>query len=269
MGRYGESIVFASESCALDTIGAAFERDIEPGEIVVVEDGAVRSIKDNCTGKSSFCIFEYIYYSRSDSIIEGQQVYASRVQAGRMLAKQQPADADIVIGVPDSGLGAAFGYAKESGIPYEIGFNRNSYVGRTFIRPSQPEREAAVSLKLNALKSVVAGKRVVAVDDSIVRGTNIAPLVKQLRDAGAKEVHIRIASPQYIWPCLYGTDVTTRKELISFSKTLEEIREHIKADSFGFLGLEGLYDIAPLAKCGFCDACFTGNYPDEEKCATS
>ncbi len=263
MGRKGEAVVFASETCALTSVGASLERELEPGEIVVVEDGQVRSIRDHCGVGSNLCIFEYIYFARPDSVIAGQSVHQARVNAGRILAREHPVPADLVIGVPDSGLDAARGYALESGIPYGVGFVKNRYVGRTFITPDQESREQAVRIKLSALASEVSGKRVVMVDDSIVRGTTCKQIISLLREAGATQVHMRVSSPPFISPCYFGTDIPDKKRLIACRHSLEEIREIAGADSLGFLSLEGLHRLAPDAKCGFCDGCFTGHYPVE------
>ncbi len=263
MGRLNGDYVFASESCAFDTIGATFERELEPGEIVVVEKGVATSNKENCKGTSGICVFEYIYFARPDSIIFDQEVYESRKLAGRILARRHPVEADVVIGVPDSGIGAAIGYGMESKIPYEDGFVKSKYVGRTFIKPRQSERETAVKLKLNALKSTVAGKRVIMVDDSIVRGTTSARIVKQLREAGAAEVHVRISSPPFLYRCYYGTDIPSRDELVSAKMSNEEIRKLIDADSLGYLELGDLKDIVPNVNRGFCAACFDGKYYSE------
>ena len=261
IGRKGDAIYFASESCALDGVEAEYVREIEPGEIVVVEDGKLRSIRDNCRGWSNLCIFEYIYFARPDSVICGQSVHEARKNAGRLLARQHPVEADLVIGVPDSGLDAAMGYAEESGIPYGEGFVKNRYVGRTFITPNQTSREAAVRIKLGALKSQVEGKRVVMIDDSIVRGTTCRAIINLLRAAGATEVHMRVSSPEFIAPCYFGTDIPDREKLIACHHTVPEICEIAGADSLGFLSLENLHQIAPDAQCGFCDGCFTGKYP--------
>lgn len=264
MGRRGEAVVFASESCALDAVGAAFERDIDPGEIVVVEDGQIRSIRENCAGASShMCIFEYIYFARPDSVLCGQSVHEARLEAGRILAREHPAEADVVIGVPDSGLDAAMGYAEQSGIPYRQGFVKNRYIGRTFITPDQQSREQAVRIKLGALRSTVAGKRVVMIDDSIVRGTTSRQIITLLREAGAKAIHFRVSAPPFIAPCYFGTDIPDKKSLIACQHTTEEIRKLVGADSLGFLAAEGLERIAPQANCGFCKGCFTEEYPVE------
>lgn len=261
MGKLGESIVFASETCALDSIGATFVRDIEPGEVVVCDAEGVTSIRDNCGKKSSLCVFEYIYFARPDSIIDGASVHLARQQAGRFLAKEYPVEADLVTGVPDSGIDAALGYAAESGITYGTGFIKNRYVGRTFIQPTQGQRNTSVRIKLNALRSSVEGKRVVMVDDSIVRGTTIARIVSQLRDAGATQVHVRISAPPFTHPCYFGTDIDSTENLIACRMSIEEICASIGADSLGFLRAEDLDHIAQGAKCGLCKACFTGEYP--------
>ena len=262
MGRRGQAVVFASESCALDAVGAAFEREIDPGEIVVVEDGQVRSIRENCAGATShMCIFEYIYFARPDSVICGQSVHEARLEAGRILAREHPVDADVVIGVPDSGLDAAMGYAEESGIPYGQGFVKNRYIGRTFITPDQQSREQAVRIKLGALRSTVEGRRVVMIDDSIVRGTTYRQIISLLREAGAKEVHFRVSAPPFIAPCYFGTDIPDKKDLIACHHTVEEIRRLVGADTLGFLSVDALERIAPSAACGFCKGCFTEEYP--------
>lgn len=262
MGRRGDAVIFASETCALSAVGATFERDLEPGEIVVASRDGVRSIRENCAAASShMCIFEYIYFARPDSVLCGQSVHEARRNAGRLLAREYPAEADVVIGVPDSGLDAAMGYAEASGIPYGVGLVKNRYIGRTFITPGQESREQAVRIKLGALASCVAGKRVVMIDDSIVRGTTSRQIVSLLREAGATAVHMRSSAPPFIAPCYFGTDIPDRKNLIACHHSVEEIRDMIGADSLGFLSLESLHKIAPQANCGFCDGCFTGNYP--------
>lgn len=262
MGRRGDAVIFASESCALNAVGAQFEREVEPGEIVVVEGGTVTSIRENCESATShMCIFEYIYFARPDSVICGQSVHEARRRAGRLLAKAYPVEADVVIGVPDSGLDAAMGYAEEAGVPYGIGLIKNRYIGRTFITPGQQSREQAVRIKLGPLKSCVDGKRVIMIDDSIVRGTTSRQIVSLLREAGACEVHMRSSAPPFIAPCFFGTDIPDKENLIACRYSVEEIRELIGADSLGFLSLEDLHKIAPDATCGFCDGCFTGRYP--------
>ena len=261
MGKRDDAIIFASETCAFDAIDAKWIRDIRPGEIVTVEDGEIRTDTELCKNNSHLCIFEHIYFARPDSIIENEVVHECRKRAGAFLAQQAPVDADIVIGVPDSGLSAAQGYAEYSGIPEDTGFVKNKYIARTFIKPTQNSRETAVKMKLNVLKSAVNGKRVVMVDDSIVRGTTSGRIVKMLRDAGAKEVHVRISAPPFICPCFFGTDVPSKKQLIANRMTVEETAKYIDADSLEYLSLENLHKIAPNSTCGFCDACFTGNYP--------
>lgn len=267
MGRKGNAIVFASETCALDTVGAEFERDLLPGEIVVVKNGEIKTINTYVDKKPhTMCIFEYLYFARPDSIIEGQSAHDSRMLAGKYLAQEYPADADVVIGVPDSGLSAAMGFAKESGIPYGIGFVKNKYIGRSFIEPTQAMRENAVRIKLNVLRSTVEGKRVVMVDDSIVRGTTSKRIVSLLRRFGATEVHVRSSAPPFMWPCYFGTDVPSRDQLIATNHTLEEMREIIGADSLGFLSIDALKNIIPDANCQYCDGCFSGKYPVDVDC---
>lgn len=261
IGRRGDAIVFASESCALDSVGATYIRDVEPGEVVYVSDGELKSLKDNCGEDSHLCIFEYIYFARPDSIIDGQSVHDSRMLAGAYLANDYPIEADVVIGVPDSGLVAAKGYAMASGIPYNDGFVKNRYVGRSFIKPTQASRAMAVKLKLNPLRSTVSGKRVVMIDDSVVRGTTSGQIIKLLRDAGATEVHMLSSAPKFISPCYFGTDIPSKEELFACQYSTEEMCRIIGADSLGFLNLEHLQKIAPNSTCGFCDACFTENYP--------
>ena len=263
LGRVDDTYVFASETCALDSCNAEFVKDINPGEMVVVDPQGIRYIDAKTDLNKSLCIFEYIYFARTDSVIDGVSVYEARKESGRLLAKQHPVDADIVIGVPESGIDAANGYSEESGIPYEKGIVKNNYIGRTFIKPTQSEREKSVRIKLNALSSAVAGKRVVMLDDSIVRGTTSARIVSMLKEAGAKEVHLRISSPEFLWPCYYGTDIPNKDVLIACKHTVEEIRDLVGADSLGFLSLESLPEIVK-GKCGgYCDACFSGNYPTQ------
>ena len=259
------SYVVASESCALDAVGATLVRDVEPGEIVVFEHDRIRSIREHCGEcKPSLCVFEYIYFARPDSVIDGASVHEARVRAGAFLAQKQPADADIVIGVPDSGLDAAIGYSRQSGIPYGIGFIKNRYIGRTFISPGQKSREDKVRIKLNPIASVVRGKRVVLIDDSIVRGTTSKRIVNLLRDAGATEVHFRVTAPPFLNPCYYGTDIDSRDHLIACSHTISEIAEIIGVDSLGYLAQEDVHCLADSSVCGgFCDACFSGRYPTD------
>ncbi len=261
MGRKGDAIVFASESCAFDSIDAEYIREIDPGEIVIVEKGTITSIRDHCTDSSSLCIFEHIYFARPDSNIAGQNVYEARKKSGMLLAQQCPVEADVVIGVPDSGIGAAAGYAEQSGIKYENGFIKNRYIGRTFIKPDQESREIAVKMKLNPLKSLLDGKRVIMVDDSIVRGTTCGQIIKMLRDVGVKEVHVKISSPLFLYPCYFGTDIPSTDELIATNHSVDEICKMIGADSLDFLSMENLHKICENSACGFCDGCFTGKYP--------
>lgn len=258
-GRY----IVASESCALDAVGAKFICDIKPGEIVVFEENGVRTIEDHCNEKkNSMCIFEYIYFARPDSKLDGCNVHAARVKAGELLAKSHPVDADIVVGVPDSGLDAAVGFARESGIPYGIGFIKNKYIGRTFISPGQASREDKVKIKLNPISEVVKGKRVVMIDDSIVRGTTSARIVRLVREAGAKEVHVRISAPPFVSPCYYGVDIDSKDNLIACKHSIPEIAKIIGADSLGYLSREDVTKIAEESNCtGFCCACFDENYP--------
>ena len=265
MGRLGESVVFASESCALDAIGAHCVRDIDPGEVVVVSDGgSVESIRTHCQGaKRSFCVFEYIYFARPDSVIDGSAVHTARQRAGALLALSHPAQADVVVGVPDSGLDAALGYAQQSGIPYGIGFLKNKYIGRTFIAPNQKQRENDVRIKLNPIAATVRGKRVVLVDDSIVRGTTSLKIVRLLREAGAAEVHMRLSAPPFRYPCYFGTDIDSSENLIAFKHSVEEIAEMIGVDSLGYLPVEDLPRLPEGGCTGLCDACFTGVYPVE------
>ncbi|MBE7045752.1 MAG: amidophosphoribosyltransferase [Ruminococcaceae bacterium] len=264
IGRIGDAICFSSETCAFDSVGAEFIRDVAPGEIVIVEKGEIRTIdtykKQTPCG---LCVFEYLYFARPDSQVEMQMVHDSRRLAGAYLAEETGVDADVVIGVPDSGISAAIGYSERSGIPYGIGFVKNKYIGRTFIQPLQSMREDSVRIKLNVLKSTVAGKRVVMVDDSIVRGTTSKRIVSLLRKAGATEVHVRSSAPPFLYPCYFGTDVPSQDQLIACNYTMEEIRDMIGADSIGFLSVDALSKIAPDAKCGFCEGCFTGKYPIE------
>lgn len=259
------SYVVASESCALDAVGARFIRDVKPGEILVFTKDGVKSITTHCgKAEKSLCVFEYIYFARPDSLIDGCLVHDSRIRAGEFLAQEHPVDADIVIGVPDSGIDAAIGYSRASGIPYSIGFIKNKYIGRTFISPGQSQREDGVRIKLNPISSVVRGKRVVMIDDSIVRGTTCGRIVKLLRDAGATEVHMRVSSPPFINPCYYGTDIDSRDNLVACSHTVEQIAEMIGADSLGYLSTENVERIANCGDgCGYCTACFGGQYPTE------
>lgn len=261
--RENGQYVIADESCALDSVGATFIRDLEPGEIIVFSNDSVKSIKDHCGEKEErLCIFEYIYTARPDSCVEGCSVHKARRRAGALLAKAHPVEADIVVGVPDSGLDAAIGYAGESKIPYGIGLIKNKYIGRTFIAPGQDVREDKVKIKLNPVRDTVEGKRVVLVDDSIVRGTTCAKLIKLLKSAGAKEVHLRSSAPAFINPCYYGTDIDSKDSLIACNHTIEEITRITGADSLGYLRLEDVTEICKTSKAeGYCTACFDGNYP--------
>lgn len=261
IGTLDGGYVFASESCALDAIGAHFLRDVEPGEIVVVVQNGLRSIKDHCgKTKSSMCVFEFIYFARPDSVIDGTGVHEARVRAGAFLALEHPVQADIVIGVPDSGIDAAIGYARQSGIPYGTGFIKNKYIALTFIAPGQKNREDKVRIKLNPISSVVRGKRVVIIDDSIVRGTTSARIVGLLREAGATEVHMRVSAPPFLHPCYFGTDIDSRDHLIACNHTAEEIAQIIGADSPGYLSVDSVHKLANGCRCTFCDGCFTGQY---------
>lgn len=262
MGKIGDSVVFASESCALNAVGASFVRDIEPGEIVVVSDEGMQSIRTHCGKPSSLCVFEYVYFARPDSVIDGASVHMARLRAGEALAKQHPVEADVVIGVPDSGMDAALGYSRASGIPYGIGFLKNKYIGRTFIAPTQRQRENDLRIKLNPIADTVKGKRVVMVDDSIVRGTTSLKIIKLVREAGAKEVHMRLSCPPFLYPCYFGTDIDSSENLIAYKHTIEEIRAIIGADSLGYLSIEALEELAEGCTLGFCNGCFTGKYPD-------
>lgn len=263
MGRLGNAVLFASESCAFDALGAEFVRDIEPGEVVVAGPDGIRSLHCGIEAPSAQCVFEFIYFARPDSVIDGASVERARQEAGKYLSIEHPVGADVVIGVPDSGIPAAIGYAKCSGIPYGVGLIKNRYIARTFIQPGQSRRERSVRLKLNALREAVAGKRVILVDDSIVRGTTSARLVKLLRDAGAAEVHMRISAPPFRYPCFFGTDIPDSSQLLAHNRTVEEMREIIGVDSLGFLSVEAARKIAVGCRLGFCDACFTGEYPME------
>ena len=255
------SVVFASESCALDAIGARFLRDLRPGEIVVADGKDLRSIETHC-GKvpKSLCVFEFIYFARPDSVIDGSSVHVARQRAGAFLALEHPVQADVVIGVPDSGLDAALGYARQSGIPYGMGFIKNKYIGRTFISPTQALRESEVSIKLNPIRSVVAGKRVVLIDDSIVRGTTCRRTIDLLRKAGAREIHMRVSAPPFVSECYYGTDIDDKDKLIATHHSVEEIAKIIGVDSLGYLSLENVVKLADSTS-GFCTACFGGGYP--------
>ena len=261
LGRFRKSWVVASETCAFDIIGARYVRDIEPGEVLEISAAGLRSHYPMKKTKHAFCIFEYIYFSRPDSIVFGENVDKIRRRLGRQLAIEHPVDADIVIGIPDSANTATLGFAEESGIRFEIGLIRNHYVGRTFIDPHQSIRDLDVKVKFNPVKGVLKGRKVVVVDDSIVRGTTSRKLVKLIREAGAKEVHVRISSPPIVSPCFYGIDMPTRKELIASHRSVAKIEKYLEADSLRYLSLEGMLSMASLPKTDFCASCFSGRYP--------
>lgn len=266
LGQVGGAYCVASESCAFDTIGAEFIRDIEPGEMVIISKDGLESTRFAGQAKKALCTFEYIYFARPDSDIDGFNVHNVRKEFGRLLYQEHPVEADVVIGVPDSSISSAIGYAEESGIPYEIGLIKNRYIGRTFILPSQELRARGVRLKLNAVRKIVEGKRVVLIDDSIVRGTTSGRIVTMLREAGAVEVHVRIASPPVTHSCFYGIDTSSRDELIAAKKSVEEIREYIDSDSLAFLSeptMMKAFGIKDTSDHGHCNACFTGKYPTE------
>ena len=263
IGKRDNAYIVTSETCALDTIGATFIRDVLPGEVVAITPDGIESDMSMAIPKEkeARCIFEYIYFARPDSHFDGVSVYASRIKAGRFLAMDSPVEADIVTGVPESGNAAALGYSLESGIPYGTAFVKNGYVGRTFIKPKQSSRESSVQIKLNVLKEAVNGKRVIMIDDSIVRGTTSDRIVRMLRDAGATEVHVRISSPPFLWPCYFGTDIPAREQLIAYNRSIEEIRQIIGADSLGYLGIDRLSEM--VEGLPICRGCFNGKYPME------
>jgi amidophosphoribosyltransferase len=263
LGKLDGAYVLSSETCALDLIEAEFVRDIEPGEVVVINENGIESIKPFPRARQSCCIFEYIYFSRPDSYIFGENVDYIRKMFGRQLAKTSPVDADLVVPVPDSGVPAALGYSAESGIPFDVALIRNHYVGRTFIEPQQSIRHFGVKIKLNPVRKILQGKRVVLVDDSIVRGTTSRKLVKMVRAAGAREVHMRISSPPTTHPCFYGIDTPTRQELIASSHTVDEIKRYITADSLAYLNIDSMLEVIPDSMSKFCMACFDGDYPVE------
>lgn len=262
IGKRGNAYVLASESAALDAVDAEFIRDVHPGEVVMIDEDGIHSDMTMVQPKVAKCIFEYIYFARPDSCLDTVSVYNSRIMAGRILAQTHPIEADLVVGVPDSGNAAAMGYSFESGIQYATAFVKNSYVGRTFIKPKQSMRESSVRIKLNVLKDVVKGKRVIMIDDSIVRGTTSERIVRMLKNAGATEVHVRISSPPFLYPCYFGTDVPSDDQLIAHNNTVDKIRDMIGADSLGYLSVDRLSELISGDK-GYCDACFTGNYPIE------
>ncbi|MFC7393494.1 amidophosphoribosyltransferase [Scopulibacillus cellulosilyticus] len=267
LGRLGEAWVLASETCAFDLIGATYVRDVEPGELIIIDETGMRSERFSSSVQRAICSMEYIYFSRPDSNLEGINVHAARKNLGIQLAKEAPVDADVVTGVPDSSISAAIGYAEESGIPYELGLIKNRYVGRTFIQPSQELREQGVKMKLSPVRGIVEGKKVVMIDDSIVRGTTSRRIVRMLKEAGAEEVHVRISSPPIAHPCFYGIDISSKDELIAANHSVEEMRELIEADSLTFLSVEGMVKAigrdSSMNHCGQCLACFTGKYPTE------
>jgi amidophosphoribosyltransferase len=260
LGRLGDAWIVASETCALDLMEARYERDVEPGEMVAISDAGVRVVRAFAPAERLQCVFEYVYFARPDSMLWGKNVHTVRKALGRQLAREHPVPADIVIPVPDSGTSAALGYSEESGTPYEMGLIRNHYVGRTFIEPKQGIRHFGVKVKLNPMREMLEGRRVVVVDDSIVRGTTSRKIVKMIRQAGAREVHVRISSPPIQWPCYYGIDTPTRRELIGASHTVEEIARYLGADSLGYLSLDGMLKATGGDPAHFCHACFTGAY---------
>jgi len=269
LGKVGDGWALSSETCALDIIGAEFVREVEPGEMVVIEQGELKSHRPFAPSPPRFCIFEHVYFSRPDSILGGQSVYTTRAAIGMELAKEAPVDADLVCPVPDSGTPAAIGYSQESGIPYAMGIIRNQYMGRTFIEPTEQIRNMGVRLKLNVNRALIKGKRVILVDDSVVRGTTSRKIKEMILDAGAAEVHFRIASPPTAWPCFYGVDTPHREKLLAATMSEEEMREHLGVDSLRFISLDGLYRAVGEAKGrdparpAYCDACFSGEYPIE------
>lgn len=267
IGRLEEGYVLASESCALDTIGAEFIRDVKPGEVVIIDQNGLTSIGPHQAKRRALCVFEFVYFARPDSVIDGLNVQKARYALGRQLAREYPLDGDLVIPVPDSGTSSALAYADQSGLPFTEGLMKNRYVGRTFIKPTQEMRALSVRLKLNPIRESLAGKRVIMIDDSIVRGTTSGKLIQMVRDAGAKEVHLLVSSPAITHSCYYGIDTSRQGELIAASHTLEEIREHIGADSLHYLTREGLHAaMAPFLPGDLCDACFCGDYPVELPC---
>jgi amidophosphoribosyltransferase len=265
IGKLGASFVLASETCALDLIGAKYVRDVEPGEIVIISKKGLESIKPFPPTRKAFCIFEFIYFARPDSNIFTKNVYLTRKELGRALAREHPMDADFIMPIPDSGVYAALGFSEQSKIPVEMGMIRNHYIGRTFIQPSQHTRDFNVKIKLNPIKSVLKDKKIIIIEDSIVRGTTSKMRVKTLREAGAKEIHMRVSCPPIISPCYFGIDFPTTKELIASRRSVEEIRDYIGLDSLKYLSLEGMLNSMPLPKENFCTACFTKDYPESVK----
>jgi amidophosphoribosyltransferase len=261
LGRLGDAYVVCSETCAMDLIGATYERDVEPGEVLIVSADGIRSIKPFPPAPLAHCIFEHVYFARPDSYVFGRSVNEVRTELGRVLAREEPVDADVVVPVPDSGVCAAMGFAEQSGVPLRMGLIRNHYVGRTFIQPQASIRHFGVKVKLNPVRSVLNGKRVILVDDSLVRGTTSQKIVRMVRAAGAKEVHVRISCPPTISPCFYGVDTPSKSELIAATHSLEEIREFLEADSVAYLSLEGLLSAVGSERKSYCTSCYTGNYP--------
>ena len=261
LGRLGDAVIVCSETCALDLIGATYVRDVEPGEVVIVSAGGVKSFKPFAPAPSAQCVFEHVYFARPDSYVFGESVNEVRTNLGRLLAREKPVEADVIVPVPDSGVCAAIGFAEESGIPMRVGLIRNHYVGRTFIEPQQSIRHFGVRIKLNPVRSILEGRRVVLVDDSLVRGTTSRKIVKMVKAAGAKEVHMRISCPPTISPCFYGVDTPRRSELIAATHTLEEIKKYIGADSVGYLSLEGMLSAVGTRRSSYCTSCYTGQYP--------
>ena len=263
VGRLGDATIVCSETCALDLIGATYIRDVEPGEVLVISKSGMRSYKPFAEASPAHCIFEHVYFARPDSYVFGQSVNEVRTELGRELAREAAVDADVVVPIPDSGVCAALGYAEESGVPFKMGLIRNHYVGRTFINPQQAIRHFKVKVKLNPVKSILEGKRVLLIDDSIIRGTTSQKIVRMIRAAGASEVHMRISCPPTISPCYYGIDTPRRSELIGSSKSVEDIREFLNADSLSYLSLEGMLSSVGLRARSYCTSCFTGKYPVE------
>ena len=263
LGRLQNSYMIASESCALDAVGAEFVRDIKPGEVILIGNNGIESVWIKPLKNDGLCVFEFVYFARPDSIIDGASVYMARLEAGKQLAVEHPARADLVIGAPDSALAAALGFSMQSGIPFGQGLLKNRYVGRTFIQPAQQQREMSVSIKFNAIKRAVYGKSIVMVDDSIVRGTTTRKIVQMLKNAGAREVHMRVSSPPVKFPCCLGIDTSSKEQLVASCHSPEEIREMIGADSIGYLSLDGLVKTPLGVKCGLCTGCFDGKYPLE------
>jgi amidophosphoribosyltransferase len=261
LGRLDDAYVVASETCAMDLIGATFVRDVEPGEVLVISDQGVQSIRPFPPAPLAHCIFEHVYFARPDSYVFGRSVNEVRTELGRVLAREQPVGADVVVPVPDSGVCAAMGFAEQAGIPLRMGLIRNHYVGRTFIQPQQSIRHFGVKVKLNPVRSILEGRRVVLVDDSIVRGTTSRKIVRMVRAAGAREVHVRISCPPTISPCFYGVDTPRKSELIAATHTLEEIREYLEADSVAYMSLEGLLSTVQSDRTKYCSSCYTGCYP--------